>query len=175
MAALFAHQTKGHTHLSLIALVRSTTLTEIGALRWDMNRWVEAPFSRCRRRSARSSRPVGGRRACLGSTDVQDARLEIDLIPSAGRPQFGRPEAVAEPQGCARGQWRLDAAKAPLSPTVSFDAIPVRIDHEGSVIARAIVRPQAGCAIVSASRAECGGMERIDRLTRRRSEAKMEI
>ena len=41
---------------------------EIGALRSDMNRCVDAPVSRCIRRKARSSRPVRG---CVAGVPVQ--------------------------------------------------------------------------------------------------------
>ena len=73
------------------------------------------------------------------------------------------------------GQLRPDRGKATLVTRVGFNTIPIGVDGESSVVARAVVRPQAGCAVIGASRAECGGMERIDRLTCRCSEAKMEI
>src|SRR5262252_3118050 len=92
---------------------------------------------------------------------------------SGARPVRGR--ASATPTVRQREQQRLDAAKAPLTAAVGLDAIPIRVDREGSVIVRAIVRPQPGCTIVSASGAECRSVERIDRLTSQRSEAKMEI
>jgi hypothetical protein len=69
----------------------------------------------------------------------------------------------------------MRSAKETLFTRVSFDAIPVGVDCEGSVVARAIVWSQAWSAIIGTSHAECGGMERIDRLTRRRSEGEMKI
>src|SRR5215469_9870013 len=90
---------------------------------------------------------------------------------SGARPVRGR--ASATPTVRQREQQRLDAAKAPLAAAVGLDAIPIRVDREGSVVVRAIVRPQPGCAIVDTSGAECGGMKGIDCLKRRRSEAKM--
>jgi hypothetical protein len=81
-----------------------------------MNRCVDGPVSRCNRRSARSSRPVRGcvaGGACLGPADVQDAAIEIDLVP-AQLHQLGRSQAVAEGQEDHRGvpvaARRLDQA-----------------------------------------------------------------
>jgi hypothetical protein len=59
---------------------------------------------------------MGGRRACLGSTNVQDARLEIDLI-SAQVDQFGRPEAVAEGQQDHR---RVPMARGRVDQALDF-------------------------------------------------------
>src|SRR6266536_3756835 len=51
------------------------------------------------------------RRACLGPADVQDAHLEIDLLPAQIH-ELGRPEPVAEGQedhrGVAMARGRMD-------------------------------------------------------------------
>src|SRR6266536_3495380 len=77
-----------------------------------MNRCVDGSASRCNRRSARS-RPVKG---CVAGVpawpaDVQDAHLEIDLLPAQIH-ELGRPEPVAEGQedhrGVAMARGRMD-------------------------------------------------------------------
>src|SRR5579863_7210078 len=54
-----------------------------------------------------------------------------------------------------------------------LQTMTVWIDHERRVVGRAIVWPQAGCAVVHAAVPEGGGMEAIDGLPALRGESQM--
>ena len=52
-----------------------------------------------------------------------------------------------------------------LTAEICLDAIPIGVYHEGGVVVRAIVRAQAGCAIVGAASVDGSDIEPIGCLT----------
>ncbi len=54
-----------------------------------------------------------------------------------------------------------------------FDAVAVRVEDEGGIIAVVIVRAETGTAVVPSTRREGVAVEEIDRLTARRLETPM--
>jgi hypothetical protein len=62
-----------------------------------------------------------------------------------------------------------------LTAEICLDAIPIGVDDKGGVVVRAIVRAQAGRAIVGATSAKGSDMERIDGLTCGRGKAEVEV
>src|SRR5258706_2245594 len=55
-----------------------------------------------------------------------------------------------------------------------LDAVPIRIDDEGSVVVRPVVRAQAGRAVVLAAFSQRGLVKTIDRCVVRRGEGQVE-
>ncbi len=54
-----------------------------------------------------------------------------------------------------------------MLPTLinEFDAVAIRVQHVGSVVARVIVEPGSRCAIVGGSRCDRGCVGRVDLIT----------
>jgi len=55
----------------------------------------------------------------------------------------------------------------------SLDLVPIEVANERSVVARAVLRPQSGSAVVDRARSNCSGVELVDRLSARCSQRKM--
>jgi hypothetical protein len=95
------------------------------------------------------------------------------------RPLCGH--ATRQVDGCDIRVWNARLSSGACMPPrhltaeICLDAIPIGVDHEGGVVVRAIVRAQAGRAIVGASSAEGSDMERIDGLTCGRGKAEVEV
>src|SRR5262245_40828121 len=85
---------------------------------------------------------------------ARSGRLRLGERPGSAR---GEGPSRREPRESAPGIWEAEASLGRV--TDCLDVVAVEVDHEGGVVARMVLRPQTGRAVVSTARAERGLVE----------------